>query len=91
MEKTRILIEEDSNGTKVEIDGKGKDVLRCLSLVIYDLHKSSNTPINEIVDEISIGAMVYEIMQRDNKDKLLSDIFDDLSEYVRYRSKSNQQ
>lgn len=91
MEKTRILIEEDSNGTKVEIDGKGKDVLRCLSLAVYDLHKSSNTPINKIVNEIANGATVYKIMQWDNKDKLFSDILDDLLEYVRYQSKSNQQ
>lgn len=82
MEKTRILIEEDSNGTKVEIDGKGKDVLRCLSLAVYDLHKASNAPINMIVNEIANGAMVHKIMQGDNNDKPFSGILADLLKKV---------
>ena len=76
--KARILIEDLGEGTQIELNGNGEEIMRLLSLAIYDISKEINISIKGLIDNLYAGALAHKILGADDSEKALIDIVKDL-------------
>ena len=63
--KARILIEDLGESTQVELNGNGAEIMRLLSLAIYDIHKDTNIPIKAIIENLYSGVVAHKVIEND--------------------------